>query len=137
MGTQYEREIEEILRSLGDIGPRETPWQRFVRGVSRRWRDFWSGVRDLPRAIPADQLMLASILLILGAFVLRYISPSISRFVGAVGLIAFFAAFALSLRLFARGLDSDLRWRGRPIDLSYARSSWLRRLTRWLRRHMG
>ncbi|MBI2887878.1 MAG: hypothetical protein HYY02_11800 [Chloroflexi bacterium] len=134
MATEFERQLEELLKSLGDIGPKETAWQRFRRGAARRWSAFQSWVRNLPRAVPADQLMLAAIIVIIAAFFLRFVLPSAARFIGLAGLVLFIAAFVFSFNQLMRRSHTERRWRGQPVDTRSYQPSLLDRLVLWLRR---
>ena len=133
--SQFDRDIEELLRSLGDLGPRETGWQRFRRGLATRWETFWWNVRALPRAVPADQLMIAALLFVVAAYFLRFALPGVARFVGLLGVGMFVAAFFFSFnQLF--GSRREIRWRGQPIDIGRGQSGFMDRLVLWLRRKL-
>ena len=96
MASPYEREIEELLRSLGPIGPKETGWQRFRRIMAARLGRMARGIKDLPRTVPADQLMLAALLVVVAAYFMRLVAPELARILGVVGLVMFVLAFARS-----------------------------------------
>jgi len=136
MASPYEREIEELLRSLGPIGPKETGWQRFRRVIGARLNGLTTSIRDLPRAVPADQLMLAALLMVVAAYFLRLVAPELARIVGVVGLVMFVLAFAFSFQqLFGRSRNQP-RWRGRPIDMRSGQPTMIDRFVLWLRRKM-
>ena len=136
MATPYEREIEELLRSLGDIGPKETGWQRFQRLASARIRAFGRRVRSLPHTVPADQLMLTALLFVIAAYFLRFVMPGAARFVGLAGIMLFIAAFAFSFsQLFGRSRNQRI-WRGRPVDTRRYQPTLLDKFIFWLRRRM-
>lgn len=136
MAEKFEREIEDILESLGEIGPKETGWQRLQRSLVGRWYRFLHAVRDLPRAIPADQLMLAAILFIVSAYFLRFVLPNVARVVGLFGLVLFLAAFILSFNQVMRGAGRELRWRGRQIDTGRGQPGFMDQFLLWLRRKL-
>lgn len=136
MASPYEREIEELLRSLGSIGPKETGWQRFRRVLGERLASFGQTLRELPHTIPADQLMLAALLMVVAAYFLRLVLPGLARFVGVVGLLMFVAAFLFSFQQLFGCSQHERRWRGRPIDMSRGQPALLDRLVFWLRRKM-
>ena len=136
MASPYEREIEELLRSLGPIGPKETGWQRFRRLMEVRFTGLARSVRDLPRSVPADQLMLAALLMVVAAYFLRLVAPELARIVGVIGLVMFVLAFAFSFQqLFGRSRNQP-RWRGRPIDMRSGQPTIIDRFVFWLRRKM-
>ena len=136
MATPYEREIEELLRNLRDLGPKETGGQRFQRVAGERLRVLGSRLRMLPQTVPADQLMLTALLFVVAAYFLRFVLPGAARFVGLVGIILFVAAFAFSFnQLFGRSRDQS-RWRGRPIDMRHYEPTLLDKFFFWVRRRM-
>ena len=136
MATDFEREIEELLKSLGEIGPKETTAQRLRRNFIRRWYGFRAWLADLPRAVPADQLMLAAILFIVAAYFLRFVLPTVARFVGIAGLLMFCAAFVLSFNVLIRRSRPTPRWRGQPVDLNRHQATLLDRIILWARRKL-
>lgn len=136
MSTQYEKEIEELLKKLGDIGPKESWFQKAQRVATARWNGFWRGVRDLPYTLPADQLMLTAIFLIVASYFLRFAFRPLALIVGAAGLFMFFAAFAMSFRYFFGAGNRDIRWRGQVVDMRYSQLSPFLRLKNWLIRRL-
>jgi hypothetical protein len=139
VATPYEREIEELLKSLSDFGPRETPAQRFQRLARQRWRGFLQRLRDLPRTVPADQLMLAALLFVVAAYFMRLVIPGAARFVGLAGVILFILAFAFSFQQFFGRSRGQTRWRGRPVQMSsyqHYQPTLLDKFFFWIRRRM-
>lgn len=135
MASPYEREIEELLRSLGPIGPKETGWQRFRRIMGGRLNGLVRSARDLPRTVPADQLMLAALLMVVAAYFLRLVAPELARIVGVIGLVMFVLAFSFSFQQLGRSRNQP-RWRGRPIDMRAGQPTMIDRFVFWLRRKM-
>ena len=133
MATQYEREIEELLKKLGDIGPKETGWQRFRRVSVYRWYRFWYGVKNLPHTVPADQLMITAILLIVAAYFLRFAFRPLATLVGVLGVMLFCAAFIFSFHHIFKGSGQEIRWRGQIIDTRHGQPGLIDRLLIWFR----
>ena len=136
MATPYEREIEEILRNIGPIGPRESGGQRFRRLMALRWKTVWRRVRDLPHTVPADQLMLTALLFVVAAYFMRFVIPGLARFVGLAGVILFVVAFAFSFHQLFGSAHRQSTWRGRPVNMSPIQPTLLDKLFFWLRRRM-
>lgn len=134
MGSQFDRDIDDILSRFGEFQPKESGWQRMRRLASARIAAFVANLRALPQAVPADQMMLAAVVFIVAAFFLRYVFPGFARFVGLAGLLLFLAAFVVSFnQLFGSG-RRHVRWRGQVIDMTSYRSGYLNRFLFWLRR---
>jgi len=136
MASPYEREIEELLKSLGELGPRETAWQRFRRVTGARLRGWARRIRDLPGTVPADQLMLAALLFVVAAFFLRFVLPGLARVVGVIGILMFLAAFAFSFQQLLGGSRYERRWRGRSMERSRGSPTPLDRFIFWLHRKL-
>ena len=133
MGSQFDRDIDDILSRSGEFGPKESGWQRTRRLAMARVLAFWARIRALPQTVPADQMMLAAVIFIAAAFFLRYVFPSLARFVALAGLILFLAAFVVSFnQLFGSG-RRQIRWRGQVIDMTSYSSGYLNRFLFWLR----
>ncbi|MSQ27118.1 MAG: hypothetical protein EXR51_03135 [Dehalococcoidia bacterium] len=133
MGSQFDRDIDDILSKLGEFGPKETGWQRLRRIAMARIAALGAAIRSLPQAVPGDQMMLAAVVFIAGAFFLRYVFPGFARLVAVAGLILFVAAFAVSFnQLFGSG-RRRVRWRGQVIDMTAYGSGYLNRFLFWLR----
>ncbi|MBI4498252.1 MAG: hypothetical protein HY689_10170 [Chloroflexi bacterium] len=135
-GSRFERELEELLVSLGEWTPRESRSQRFRRRF-RAWLYRWQEAIARMRwgGLPADQMMLVGMVLIVFAYFLRLALPAGAAYVGLLGVLLFFVAFALAVTGGRR--RRDIRWRGHLVEPSPYRSSpppflaWLRR---WWRR---
>ena len=132
-GSRYERELDELLASLGDWAPRETRAQRFQRRF-RQWLAQWqeSVARMRWTGMSVDQMMLGGIGLIVFAYFLRLAVPVGAAYVGLLGVLVFFASFALAIRNARRRRES--RWRGRPISSYDQQTSLFYRLRSWWRR---
>ena len=136
MATPYEREIEELLKSLGDIGPKETAWQRFERGIAERWHALLRRLAELPRTVPGDQLMITAFVCLVGGYFMRLVLPGVACFVILGGLVLFVAAFLFSLQQLFGGRRSENRWRGRPAEMRRPGPTLLDHFFFWLRRKM-
>jgi uncharacterized membrane protein len=115
MADDLEREIEEILDKLDQFVPEESAASR----MRRRWGD---RVYNLQRAvanrlsrISLGHLMVASLLLIIVAFALRW--TVFGRYALVAGLILLFSTIAVSF-FTAQRPKREKRWRGHVVDLS-------------------
>lgn len=118
MPTKLEQEIEEILARTG--GPPKPTRLRPRGSLRRRIGDWVSQLNDRLAALNPGQLMLASILLIVGSwFVLRRYD-TLMMIVALAGLGLFAFAFILSiLKRRTRGTSPSggtRYWRGQQID---------------------
>ena len=131
---RLEREIQEILDKIEQL---PTPPRRRASGLRRSLRRIGEGVSAWQRAVAQElsrvslsQLVLLSLLLILGAFFIRGIGP-----IGTWIMIAGIALLVTSLALMVFGGGSASRrartqqWRGRTI--SYRRDGLAQRIRRW------
>jgi hypothetical protein len=133
--SRFDRELEELLASLGELPPRETPrnrFQRTLRTALYRWQETVSRFRW--NGIATEQMMLVGIVLIVLAYFLRLGSTVVAGYLGLVGVLVFFAAFGLAVAGNRRRRAP--RWRGQVVSFSSARVPWTERLRRWLRRNL-
>lgn len=136
MSEKFEREIEELLSRLGEWVPRDTPSQRFQRILRRQlfhWQDGWQRALTNLRSwrAPLDQLMLGGLVLVVLSYLLRFVIPMAARYIGVLGVILFFTAFALSFSL-GRQHRREFRWRGRVIQPPAGSRTWWERVRRWI-----
>jgi hypothetical protein len=128
MSDDLEREIEEILNKLDQFVPEESAASR----MRRRWGDRVYGlqraVAERLSRISLGHVMVASLLLIIVAFALRW--TVFGRYALVAGLILLFSTIAVSF-FTARRSKQEKRWRGQPVDLSGP--SFADRLRNWLR----
>ncbi len=122
MPEKYEREIEELLRQMGDLAQQEG-WRTRLR---RRWGRiagyFHTRTHSLDRILTPGNIIKASLLLLVASFLLRAFVPRLSVYaylIGLVLLVVGIAAFVLSERS-----APEHRWRGRIIDLSGQQQPW-------------
>ena len=112
MPEKYEKQVEEILEQAG-VPP--------GRGLTHRkkpgfWRLLWTYIGKAlgggAWAITPGRVMLASVVLLLLALVLR--AGSVSAIIGLAGLLMFIVAYAM---FFMRPRNRvEKRWRGRPVE---------------------
>ncbi len=134
MPSEYEREIDEILRRMGDLGPSRSAGERFLDGVRARRRSVQLWFRNAVGAAAPDQLMVTAILLFVAAFFMRFISQPLAFWVGLAGFALFVASFALSFQHLWGGKSKQVRWRGRVINLREGQPTLADRLVLWFRR---
>jgi hypothetical protein len=115
MPDELEREIEEILDKLDNFVPEESPVIR-MRGRwgirLRRWR------RNLAQRlsrISSGHVMVASLALIVVAYVFR--SSPIAAYAFATGIVLLLATIAVSF-ITAKRPRQEKRWRGQVVDLT-------------------
>ena len=133
--SRFDRELEELLASLGELPPRETPRSRMrrrLRTLLYRWQEGVARMRW--NGIATDQMMLVGIVLIVLAYFVRLVSTLAAGYLGLFGVLVFFAAFGLAVASNRR--RSQARWRGQVIPFDRGRVSWAERMRRWLRRNL-
>jgi hypothetical protein len=130
VSDKIEREVEEILRKLDKFVPEEGRLARARRRLGQATSDLLHTLLVRLSRVSLGQVMLASLILVVVAFLFRSASPDLARWAIIGGLILFFFAFVLSL-LGGRS-RYERRWRGQVIDLS--EPSLSSRLRNWLQR---
>ena len=124
MPQRYEREIEEILRKAGNIGPTPAtrrapvqergphrPWEERRAHTGPRWRTY------LGRLSTSGQLLLLSIVLAVGGFVAQFQAPAVGTVLSMAAVGCFIIAYITGLRG-PQNLGSERRWRGERVDYS-------------------
>ncbi len=111
MPDRIQREVEELLAKLDTFPPRRPLWTRVRDSFSRGFQRL-GGLR-LPN-LSAGHVLLIAIAVIVGAYVI-FGASDVGRWIIAGGVIAFIAAFILSLRRQSR--PPEKYWRDRPLDL--------------------
>ena len=129
--SNLEKEIEEILTRLDQFVPEESRLARFRHRLADTITGLPRGLVALLPRVSLGQLMIASFLLIVLAYLFRFYIPSLARYAIIAGLVLFAVAFALSLRGGGR-TRYERRWRGQVMDLSGPGLG--RRFRGWLRR---
>jgi VIT1/CCC1 family predicted Fe2+/Mn2+ transporter len=130
MSDNIEREVEEILRKLDKFVPEESRLTRARRRLGQAISDLSHSLLARFSRISLGQVMLASLILVVVAFLFRSASPTLARWAIIGGLILFFCVFGLSL--ISGRSRYERRWRGQVIDLS--EPSLGSRLRHWLQR---
>ncbi len=115
MPDRLQQEIEELLAKLDTFPPRRPLASRLAHAASSPFRSLRravTGVR-LPR-LSAGHVLLIAIAVIVVAY-LGLPGGGLTRWVIALGIVAFIAAFVMSLRRQSR--PPEKYWRDRPMDL--------------------
>jgi peptidoglycan/LPS O-acetylase OafA/YrhL len=115
MPDKLQQEIEDLLARLDTFPPRRSPIARAwdaVRGWFRGTGRTVSSVR-LPR-LNAGHVLLIAIAVIVIAY-LGLPGGGLTRWIIAGAVVAFIAAFILSLR--RQSQPPEKLWRGKPMDL--------------------
>lgn len=136
---RYEREIDELLRNME--GEQRAPLP-FRRRRTAPWTDLWRRARTtLGQESGVERLMLLALTLVLAAFALSWLVPSLAGPVAApLGLVALgclIAALGLSVWNGASGRPTQYHGRTRYAAASGGPIDWdglLWRFRRWLRR---
>ena len=115
--SNLEKEIEEILARLDQFVPEEGRLTRLRRRVADASRDLTRSLQGLVPRVSLGQLMIASFLLIVLAYLFRFSIPGLARYAIIAGLALFVVAFALSVRGGGR-TRYERRWRGQVMNLS-------------------
>jgi hypothetical protein len=130
VSDKIEREVEEILRKLDKFVPEESRLVRTRRRLGQATSDLAGALLGRLSRISLGQVMLASLVVVVVAFLFRSSSPTLARWAIIGGLLLFFGAFVLSV---VGGRSRyEKRWRGQVIDLS--EPSLGSRLRNWLQR---
>lgn len=113
MPERYQREIEEILKQSGDLGSNEPKrsdqqsiWRLMLRSLGR-----FLGGRTW--SISPGRVMLAAVVLLLLAFVLRFSASGLVAPLAWAGLLLFIVGYAM---FFLRPPRIEKRWRGRSME---------------------
>jgi hypothetical protein len=132
MADRFEREIEDILRKIDDFVPEKGRGRRPTRRSSRPLGGLANWLTRRLASISLGQVMLYSLVLVLAAFLFRFVNPVLMRWVIIGSLIVFATAFVLSIMGGGRPANvPEKRWRGQPIDLSGP--SWPDRIKYWIK----
>ncbi len=123
MSSRLQREIEEILNRYDKATPRRRRLHRKIRGWGRAFANLRHSLR-LPH-VSLAQVMFLGISLLFIAFFFSSTTP----YTVYAGLALFFGAFILSFR--RSQYRSEMRWRGRTLDLQAPGPGPGDRLKRW------
>ena len=131
MSERYQREIEEILREVGDSTPTKEPEKPHRKSPLSAFGGIGRGVAGLIYRSSSRLLLIGAVLLVVAVLV-SAISPGFLAPFVWLGLILFIMVYAL---FFARpGSSPEKRWRGRTIDPLPREDRARSRFQRWFRR---
>ena len=126
MSDRIEREIDEILRKLDGVVPGKV--RRPARRVGQPFSAAQGWLVHSLAGISLRQVMMWSLFTVIVTFFLRGIPGASWVMIGA--LIVFATAFLLS-RVGGSKPQSQVRWRGQPLDLSGP--TWPNRIKAWIK----
>jgi hypothetical protein len=133
MSERYEREIDEILHHLNR--KRRPSVSRRLSGFFQPYAaGFQQAMGAFLRRPPAEQFMIASLVLVVLSFVLNMVG--LGRWAGYLSLLSIFL-FVLGLAMSIAGRQSPgyrKRWRGRELDYDTSGPTIWSQLRNWLRR---
>lgn len=126
---RWQKEIEEILNRLDAKPPSKSSIRRRPPrpGARDRVKQFMGNVAHRLSSISVSHLLLTAIVMILVAYLLRFTSPIVFRYVIIAGVILLITSFAISF--WQPRASAQKRWRGRVIELS--EPSLLERIRLW------
>ena len=133
MSERYEREIDEILHHI-NRKRRPSVWRRLTRYFQPHADGFSRAMAAFLRRPPAEQFMIASLVLVVLSFLLSMVG--FGRWAGYVSLLSIFL-FVLGLAMSIAGRQSPgyrKRWRGRELDYDSSGPTIWSQLRNWLRR---
>ena len=127
MPDRYRREIEEILRQAGELGPSERP-KRFGQSIPRTvWLYVKLSLGGKGWSLSPGRIMLIGGSLLLAAVIIPGMVnvSGLGMLLGFGGLLLFIIGYAM---LVAKPPKIEKLWRGQPID--EPGESWWERLRR-------
>ena len=130
MSTKYQREIEEILESAGEVAPPKPKASRRRHGFFRLvWLYAKQSLRGgLWSLTPGRVMLVGFVLLLTGVLVNAFASGPIG-YLGWLGLLVFIIGYGMVL---ARPPKIEKRWRGQVVE--DREETWLDRVKRKIRR---
>ena len=132
MPDELQREIEDILSKLDVFIPEEKAAKRLRRRWRGRTSGGWHWLRGAVARVSLAHLMVASLVLILGAFVFR--SSALGQYAMIAGLVLLGLTIIISF-LTSKRPAPEKRWRGQVVDL--AEPGLAQRLQGWLKKRRG
>ena len=126
MSSRYQREIEEILESAGEVAP---PKPRTSRRRHGFFRLVWLYAKQsltggLWSITPGRVMLTGFVLLLTGVLLNAFVSGPIG-YLGWAGLLVFIIGYGMVL---VRPPKIEKRWRGQLVDAP--KESWLDRVRR-------
>lgn len=113
MSDRLQREIEEILSKVEGIPPQARPRRHLNLRLGQRLHSLLQGLLERLSRVSVGQLMLASIAVILVAYLFRSVIP-VANYLIMAGITLFLVSFVLSFR--RPRIAYEKRWRGRVVD---------------------
>jgi len=121
MAKRYEKEIEEILKQAGDIGPHGlNNYRKGVLGIL--WGYIVQSVGGKSLVLTPGRIMMTSVLLLMVGLISNSFVHGIGAWIAWLGFILFIVGYASFL---IRPKRVEKRWRGQPID-DTSESFWKR-----------
>ena len=114
MPDQYQKEIEDILKRAEAEAPLPSGGsRRSLRGLV--WQYTRQSLNSTAWGVSPGKIMLAALVILLAAFLLRPLVPGMFGLLAWAGLIIFIVAYGM---VFLRPSKAEQRkmWRGRYID---------------------
>lgn len=112
MAKRYEKEIEEILKQAGDIGPHGlNNHRKGVLGIL--WGYIVQSVGGKSLVLTPGRIMMTSVLLLMVGLISNSFIHGIGAWIAWLGFILFIVGYASFL---IRPKRVEKRWRGQPID---------------------
>ena len=120
MSDKYKKEIEDILKQVGETAPAP---RRRQSGPSV-WRLIWvqlvQSLGGRSWSLTPGRVMLLAVALLIGALIVRGLVPGLVAPLAWAGLILFIVGYGLFL---VRPRRIEKRWRGQVVD-DEPRSRW-------------
>ncbi len=130
MSSRYQREIEEILESAGEVGPPPRGNRPRRHGFFRLvWLYARQSLRGGFWSITPGRVMLTGFLLLLTGLALQVFGLGTLGLLAWAGLVVFIIGYGMVL---ARPPKVEKRWRGQIVD--DRQESWFERMRRRIRR---
>ncbi|MCL4534499.1 MAG: hypothetical protein M1370_04980 [Bacteroidetes bacterium] len=124
MPEKYEREIEELLRQIGDLPSHDSWTARLRRTWDRSVRYLRQRMGSFNHILTPGNIIKTALILLVASFILRAFMPRFSVYaylIGLVLLVVGIAGFVLAERA-----APEQRWRGRIIELPGSHQEWWR-----------
>jgi len=136
MPDRFEREIDEILSKIEGFPEDSARRRRAHNSLGHRIGDLQRSLMARIVHLSVNQLMLTAFVLMLVSYLfVRNMFGHVWVYGLTLGLLLFFATFALSFRGGGPGRSSEPYFRGRPRSYYDSRGpTWPARLREWWRR---
>jgi len=116
MPDRLQQEIDDLLTRLDTFPPKRSLWSRVKRALGRGSGTIARAITDIPFPhLSAGQVLLIAI----GVIVIGYLAlpegSDLTRWIVAGAIVAFIAAFVMSLRRHSK--PPQKYWRDKPLDI--------------------